>query len=179
MRSTSEKLPGKSETMGVAAGACLSAIALAAVFEMTLAPRPSRAAFSTEGDPANQRIDATLTLEGLARVTHLPAPGNDTDEVSRSRPTRDGDACPSMHAHVVPVFRDGKAVGFRLSGVRPDSPYARFGFHDGDLIRRINGVDLNTPEKALEAYTWLKDATLFEVDIERNDQLMRRTSLQH
>jgi general secretion pathway protein C len=190
MRSTSEKPPGKGETMGVAAGACLSAIALAAVFEMTLAPRPSRAAFSTEGDLASQRLDAALTVESLARVTQLTAPvpeslpqgvrasGNETYEVSRSALARDGNACDLfLQARIAPVFRDGQPVGFRLSGFRPNSPYARFGFHDGDVIRKINGVDMNSPEKALEVYTRLKDATRFEVDIERDCQIMRRTYL--
>ncbi|HEY1905252.1 MAG TPA: hypothetical protein VGG91_04380 [Myxococcaceae bacterium] len=84
-----------------------------------------------------------------------------------------------MQARIVPVFRDGQAVGFRLSGFRPESPYARFGFHDGDVVRRINGIDMNSPEKALEAYSQLKDATRFEVDIERDCQLMRKTYLLH
>ena len=84
-----------------------------------------------------------------------------------------------MQARIVPVFRDGQTVGFKLFSFRPDSPYARFGFHDGDLIRRINGVDMDSPEKALKVYTQLKDATRFEVDIERDCQLMRKTYILH
>jgi general secretion pathway protein C len=179
--------------MGVAAGACLSAIALAAVLEMTLAPHPPRTDYSSTGEPVVPRLDATLTLAGLAGVTRLPPPvpeeplgegvralDANTYEVSRSGPKRDGNACDlSMHARIVPVFRDGQAVGFRVSGFRPDSPYARFGFHEGDVVRSINGIDMNSPEKALEAHSQLKDATRFEVDIERDCQLMRKTYLLH
>ena len=175
MHSTSARGPGAGETLGVAAGACLSAIALAAVLEMTLAPHPPRMAFSTGDEPAIRRFDATLTLERLARVTRLPPP---VPEERLAEGVRAGSVCDlSMQARIVPLFRDGQAVGFRLSGFRPDSPYARFGFHDGDVIRRINGIDMDSPEKALEAYSQVKDATRFEVDIERDCQLMRKTYL--
>jgi len=36
------------------------------------------------------------------------------------------------------------------------------------VIRRINGIDMTSPEKALEAYSLLKDVTRFEVDLERD-----------
>jgi general secretion pathway protein C len=71
---------------------------------------------------------------------------------------------------VVPELRDGRPVGFRLYSVPPDGPLARLGFRDGDVVRRINGLDLTTPEKALEIYARLKSARGFAVAFERNGQ---------
>ena len=46
---------------------------------------------------------------------------------------------------------------------------------NGDVIRRINGYDLNSPEKALEIYSKLKEASRIDIEIERNGSVMRKT----
>jgi hypothetical protein len=48
---------------------------------------------------------------------------------------------------VMPEVRDGKAFGFRLLGLRND-----------DVLVSINGLDLTTPERVLDAYGKLKQA---------------------
>ena len=78
-------------------------------------------------------------------------------------------------ARIVPAFRDGKATGFKIFSIRPDSLYSRIGVQNGDVIQRINGLDINSPEKALEAYARMKDATRIDLEIERRGQLVRKT----
>ena len=51
---------------------------------------------------------------------------------------------------------DGKAAGFRLFSVRPDGPFAKIGLQNSDVISAINGLEMTSPEKALEVYTKLK-----------------------
>ena len=65
----------------------------------------------------------------------------------------------AMQARIVPAFKDGVATGFKLFSIRPDSIYSKIGIQNGDVIRRLNGFDINSPDKALEAYSKLKDAT--------------------
>jgi general secretion pathway protein C len=76
----------------------------------------------------------------------------------------------SRSARIVPEIRDGKAAGFRLYSVRPDGPFAQIGMQNGDVINAINGLDLTSPEKALEVYSKLKSASHLSVGVERNGQ---------
>lgn len=81
----------------------------------------------------------------------------------------------AMQARIVPAFKDGQAQGFKLFSIRPDSIYTKIGVQNGDVIKRINGYDLNSPEKALEIYTKLKEASRIDIEIERNGANVRKT----
>ncbi len=81
----------------------------------------------------------------------------------------------AMQARIVPAFKDGVAHGFKLFSIRPDSIYSKIGIQNGDVIKRINGFDLNSPEKALEIYGKLKEASRVDIEIERNGASMRKT----
>jgi general secretion pathway protein C len=81
----------------------------------------------------------------------------------------------AMQARIVPAFKDGVAQGFKLFSIRPDSIYTKIGIQNGDVIKRINGYDLNSPEKALEIYSKLKEASRIDIEIERNGSVLRKT----
>jgi hypothetical protein len=70
---------------------------------------------------------------------------------------------------VVPASAGGKTYP-RLFGVRPDSLLGMLGFHNGDLLESINGFDLTTPERALEAYARLRTADVLEARVIRGGQ---------
>jgi general secretion pathway protein C len=76
----------------------------------------------------------------------------------------------SRSARIVPEMKDGKAAGFRLFAVRPDGPFAMIGMQNGDIISSINGLDITSPEKALEVYAKLKSASHLSLGMERNSQ---------
>lgn len=73
-------------------------------------------------------------------------------------------------ARIVPEVRDGRSAGFRLFSVRPDGPFAKIGLQNGDVISAINGLDMTSPDKALEVYTKLKSASHLSVGLERSGQ---------
>src|SRR5207249_643681 len=75
--------------------------------------------------------------------------------------------------HIVPSFKNGVCTGFKLFSIVPDSLFAQVGLQNGDVIRRINGYELNSPEKALEIYQRLRDATRIELEIERGGEPLR------
>ncbi len=81
----------------------------------------------------------------------------------------------AMQARIVPAFKDGVAQGFKLFSIRPDSIYTKIGIQNGDVIKRINGYDLNSPEKALEIYSKLKEASRIDIEVERNGASVRKT----
>lgn len=85
----------------------------------------------------------------------------------------------AMQARIVPAFKDGKSEGFRLFSIRPDSLYSKIGIVNGDVLKRINGFDLNSPEKALEVYQKLKDSSRIDIEIDRNGSSVHKTYTIH
>jgi general secretion pathway protein C len=81
----------------------------------------------------------------------------------------------AMQARIVPAFKDGQAQGFKLFSIRPDSIYSKIGIQNGDVIKRINGFDMNSPEKALEVYSKLKESARIDIEVERNGATVRKT----
>ena len=78
-------------------------------------------------------------------------------------------------ARIVPSFKNGVANGFKLFSIVPDSLYAKIGIQNGDVIRRINGSEMNSPDKALEIYQKLRDASRIEIELERRGETLRKT----
>ena len=75
-------------------------------------------------------------------------------------------------ARVVPVQENGRVVGVRMNGIRPDSLLGVLGMQNNDRLQTINGFDLASPEKALEAYARLRTADKLTISINRNGKNM-------
>jgi general secretion pathway protein C len=83
----------------------------------------------------------------------------------------------AMQARIVPSFVNGEADGFKLFAIRPGSLYSKMGIENGDVIQKINGFPMNSPDKALEVYQKLKTSDSIEVELTRQGQ-KRRLSYQ-
>ena len=68
---------------------------------------------------------------------------------------------------IVPSFVNGAPVGFKLFSIRPGSALERAGLKNGDVITRLNGFDLTSPEKALQLYSTLRCARRYEAELLR------------
>ena len=73
-------------------------------------------------------------------------------------------------ARIVPSVKDGKANGFKIYAIRPNSPYAKIGLQNGDTIASINGYEMTSPDKALEVYTKVKSASSLSIAIVRRGE---------
>jgi len=73
----------------------------------------------------------------------------------------------ATQARIVPSFKNGKPNGFKLFSIKPGSIYAKIGMQNGDVIQKINGYEMNSPDKALEIYQKLKTANSISVDFLR------------
>lgn len=51
-----------------------------------------------------------------------------------------------------PEAQGGKTIGFRLVSLKPSAMLARVGLQKGDVVTALNGSELTSPDKALEAY---------------------------
>ena len=72
-----------------------------------------------------------------------------------------------MEARIVPNYRNGKYEGFKLVGVRPNSLYRALGIRSGDIVKRINGVEINSPNKAIQLFEQFRTASSIQLDTER------------
>jgi len=73
-------------------------------------------------------------------------------------------------ARFVPSIKDGKANGFKMYAIRPNSVFAKIGMQNGDTIQSINGFDMSSPDKALEVYTKVRSASSLSISILRRGQ---------
>ena len=73
----------------------------------------------------------------------------------------------ATQARIVPAFEGGKPIGFKLFSIRPNSLYSKIGIQNGDVISRVNGYEINSPDKALEVYQKLKESKNVSVDLKR------------
>jgi len=73
---------------------------------------------------------------------------------------------------VVPHSKDGRAAGIKIYGIRSDSPLHALGLQNGDALLTINGLEIATPDAALEAYGQLRGASHLAVSLERRGQPM-------
>ncbi len=80
----------------------------------------------------------------------------------------------ATQARIVPSFKNGVANGFKLFSIQPGSLYSAIGIENGDVIQRINGYEINSPDKALEIYQKLREASHVTIEIERNGQPVKK-----
>jgi general secretion pathway protein C len=76
----------------------------------------------------------------------------------------------ATQARIVPSFKNGKANGFKLFSIRPDSIYSKIGLKNGDVIQKINGFEMNSPDKVLEVYQKLRESPQVSVELIRRGQ---------
>jgi general secretion pathway protein C len=69
-----------------------------------------------------------------------------------------------------PNFTDGKPDGFKLLGMARESIFAKAGLEDGDVIRKVNGLDISSADKAFQAFQELQNEKNFSVEISRGGE---------
>jgi general secretion pathway protein C len=80
----------------------------------------------------------------------------------------------ATQARLVPSFKNGVANGFKLFQIQPGSLYASIGIENGDVITRINGYEVNSPDKALEVYQKLRESPHVTIELERGGQPIKK-----
>jgi general secretion pathway protein C len=111
----------------------------------------SDAAKSPEGETCQALLFEPLASRGPPRdaVAPLPAPR------------------PRSRLRVVPEFAGGAVVGIRLLGIDKNGLLGALGLENGDRIEAVNGMDISSPEKALQAYARLRTASDISVRLLR------------
>ena len=68
---------------------------------------------------------------------------------------------------VVPNFKNGEPDGFKLLSIKRGSLIQQAGLRDGDVIKRVNGIEIDSPEKAFEVYEQVRNEPVITVEIVR------------
>jgi general secretion pathway protein C len=67
-------------------------------------------------------------------------------------------------------LQEGVVQGFRLFQIKPDSLIDRIGLKNGDVIQRVNGVEISDPGTAFQLLQDLQGHQQIRVDVLRNQQ---------
>ena len=128
---------------------------------------------ATKASPRDRRRRAPVRAKPVAEETSdtIRSVGEDKWLID-SREIEDATANMSRlmtQVRVVPNFTDGQPDGFKVFAIRPGSLFAKIGLQNGDVLKRINGVEIQGPEQAFEAYQRLKDETSIQIDLSRRN----------
>jgi len=69
---------------------------------------------------------------------------------------------------VLPVMENGRFVGVRLVGARDVPVIAKLGLEPDDLVTAVNGIALDSPQRAQEVARSLASASAVNVTVRRN-----------
>ena len=61
----------------------------------------------------------------------------------------------------------GEVGGFKLIAIKPGSVYEKLGLKKGDLIKKVNGESVDSPQKAMDLYHALKSSDEIRLEIGR------------
>ena len=120
---------------------------------------------------ANERDKADAEREQL--LANLDAEIKRKDEGHYTISRRAADvviaSLPSLarSVRVAPETKGGRPIGYRVVSFRPGAPLARLGLQVGDVVTRLNGSELTSAGKAMEAYDKLRTTGVLEAHLVR------------
>lgn len=75
-----------------------------------------------------------------------------------------------QQAKVRPYFKDGKPSGLLLTHIRKNSFFTELGLQSGDIVKGVNGKEIESVDDALEFYNRLKSSSSVDLEIERRGE---------
>lgn len=75
-------------------------------------------------------------------------------------------------ARMEPNIVDGRTDGFSVKMIRPNSLLAMLGIRKGDVVKQVNDLTLDSPEKALQIFQQLREARQISIGLERGGSPM-------
>ena len=74
-----------------------------------------------------------------------------------------------------PHFVSGVSEGYWVGNIQPGSIIEEMGFRNGDIVKRVNGQDVDSPEKIFQLYQEIRKTGLVVIDVERGNQIKTLT----
>jgi len=73
----------------------------------------------------------------------------------------------------LPNLVEGKVSGFKITNLPQKTILSDVGIQENDIIKEVNGMELNDMQAIFSLYSQFKDESRFEVSLERNGKLIR------
>jgi len=73
-------------------------------------------------------------------------------------------------AQALPFYQDGKLTGWKIESIKPGSVYEKIGLLAGDVLQRVNGVEIRDPGMMLTLFQQVKNENQVKVDLIRASQ---------
>jgi general secretion pathway protein C len=73
-------------------------------------------------------------------------------------------------ARVGPFYANGKVEGWKVERITPQSFYDRIGLQAGDVLQRVNGVEIRDPALILSLFQLLKNERSVSLDMLRDSR---------
>ena len=68
------------------------------------------------------------------------------------------------------LIKSGKKAGFRIHYLTDGKDFKKMGIKNGDIIRKVNGLDINDVSDVLNVVYKLSTENRFEVEVKRKSQ---------
>jgi general secretion pathway protein C len=112
---------------------------------------------------------ATTSAEGAVRSIGENRWSISRDEAERAR----GNLNELLkQARMEPRIVEGRTEGFVVRMIQPRSLLALLGIQRGDVLMQVNGVELDSPEKALQIFQQLREARSISIGLMREGERM-------
>ena len=76
----------------------------------------------------------------------------------------------SDQARVVPYLVQGQTRGFRLTRLKSGSLLQQIGVQNGDVLQKVNGLNITSPNEALQAFQQLQNESTIRLEILRRNR---------
>jgi general secretion pathway protein C len=78
-------------------------------------------------------------------------------------------------ARLLPNIRNGSQEGFKIFEIKPGGLYESLGLRNGDILLRVNNLEISRPEVAIQAMSALRGMNSVNLDIIRSNSKMTLT----
>lgn len=159
-------LPGGGELLSVSRNEALVRQADGSRARLTITRPDAHSSLTAESSELSGSTESAAPGDGIKNL------GDNRWSVSRDEVAR---ARANMNellksARLEPNIINGQTEGFVVKMIRPKSLLSQLGIQRGDTITRVNSVELNSPEKALQIFQQLREAKRLTVDLKRGSE---------
>lgn len=134
---------------------------------------------------AESKIAGSNPFHTVPSTPRTSQPGGDFEEIGPNRfaiPQTDVDDALNNFSKILTQARmvpnltdDNRTDGFKVFQIKDGSIYQRLGMKDNDIIKRVNGQDLDSFEKATGLFSALRNEKTISIDIVRNGTRLNYT----
>jgi len=129
--------------------------------------RSRRPTANPEGEDSRNRLADRLQKLRDENERAGDSPQGESDIPGLSMRTQ---AALLSQARIMPSYVEGEMRGVEINKIKPDSIYERAGFQDGDVVRSVNGIEINNPGESQAFMKELSQADQWDMVYERDGQ---------